>query len=443
MTGVSRGPLPSNLGAAFAACLSPVIGTACRDGDGGGPSMMKTTAPPAGGRLEGLDATRGIAVLGIVFANVIGFGQPIMATLWPGHALEPPGPLTPWLWAAQLVLVDGKFRGLFTLLFGASLALFAERAAARAGEGDVGATALQLRRLAWLFVFGLAHFYLLWRGDILTLYAIAGALMLPLLGWSNRALLSTGLAVTVVAELLLVLSLLAATVLTGGSPETLVANDGDAAREAAIAALGSYADYVRHGFSAHVTDWIDQLFFLVTETLPLMMVGVAFYRMGLFGPDRASVRQRRWAWVGVLVGAALTAAVAIAAVREGLSESVATLAMFTGSGLLRLPMTLGLAVLLPHLASRGGGALVRAFTAAGRMAFSNYIGTSVLMLLIFQPPGFRLFGELDRPALYAIAILVAAVMLLWSPAWLRRFRQGPLEWLWRCLTYGKLLPLRR
>ena len=123
----------------------------------------------AGERIVTLDFVRGIAVLGILFPNIVAYGNVTLAYNWPKALPGGPEPFDVAVWLFQLVLIDGKFRGLFTLLFGAGMMLFMERAWAR------GATRrLQARRLFWLALFGLAHFYLLWTGDILFMYALAG-----------------------------------------------------------------------------------------------------------------------------------------------------------------------------------------------------------------------------------------------------------------------------
>ena len=106
-------------------------------------------------------------------------------------------------------------------------------------------------------------------------------------------------------------------------------------------------------------------------------------------------------------------------------------------------MILGLAALLALWGPRATGWLGRRISAAGRMAFSNYLGTSILMLFVFHGWALGLFGELTRPALYGVMLATWAIMLIWSPAWLARYRFGPLEWLWRCLTYMRIFPIRR
>jgi uncharacterized protein len=141
-----------------------------------------------GERIVTLDLIRGVAVLGILFANITAFGQPTTAYFWP-EAL--PGGPTAWdkaVWFFQLVCVDHKFRGLFSLLFGAGIYLFTERAWAR-GSGRW----LQFRRLLWLLAFGAVHYFLIWHGDILGSYAAAGMMALPMLKWPAKRQLKVGI----------------------------------------------------------------------------------------------------------------------------------------------------------------------------------------------------------------------------------------------------------
>ena len=135
----------------------------------------------AGERLVTLDFIRGIAVLGILFPNIVAYANPTMAYFWPKALPGGAEPFDEWVWLGQLVLIDGKFRGLFTLLFGAGMMLFIERVWARDGTRW-----LQARRLFWLMLFGLAHFFLLWTGDILFMYAIAGFGALAMLTWQAK-----------------------------------------------------------------------------------------------------------------------------------------------------------------------------------------------------------------------------------------------------------------
>ena len=143
-------------------------------------------------RLVALDFVRGIAILGILLLNIVGFAWPEIVYISPRAPTAPVSSVNDWTWLAMFVLADGKFRGLFSLLFGASMVLFVERAEASGRDG----AALQRRRLGWLALFGLAHFFLLWWGDILFLYAMCGFVALALRGWPPRRLAITALTIS-------------------------------------------------------------------------------------------------------------------------------------------------------------------------------------------------------------------------------------------------------
>lgn len=401
------------------------------------PPSTEPTPAADGERVVSLDFIRGIAVMGIVWANLIAFGQPFLAYSWPGGFATPPQSSDGMLWAAQLVLIDGKMRGLFTLLFGAGLALFAERSQ-RSGKGPW----LQMRRLAWLFLFGLAHFYLLWRGDILTVYAVCGLVSLAAMHWPPVVQLASGLAAYCAGALwnTLVYGLFwrSGADLAGPPSER-----ADAAREIAITQSGRYLDYLAHGAIEHRWNWWDGIVGTAPETIPLILLGAALYRFGLFDRGVSARTAKRWGWAGVGIGSAVTLALALWALKGGLSYPKALFVTQGPQALARLPVILGLAALLALWVRTPGGAPRDRVVATGRMAFSNYVGTSLVLLFVFQPPGLRLFGELERVQLYLVALAVCAVMLAWSRPWLAHFRYGPLEWLWRCLTYGKVFALRR
>lgn len=436
-------------------------GAAATPDDAAGSPTGITPAAPAE-RIVSLDFIRGFAVLGILAANIVAFGQPMGAYMWPDAFLTEHGPVSDWLWVVQFVAVDGKMRGLFTLLFGAGLALFADKAALadKAGQGGASGHGLQARRLGWLLAFGLVHFFLIWRGDILTLYALLGFAALPFLHWPAQRLLVLGLIGYAAGALLygasMVTPFLIADTALGDGPgmaetraglEAAVADVvAEDAVEARILTEGTYADFVAHNFAEHAGDPLDSALLLGLETLPLMLIGMALYRLGLFSGGFAPGRQRAWGWAGVIAGSLLTLGVALWIRATGFTYW-GTLAAFLSLSLLpRLPMIIGLAALLALCGGRGGGGeqgwLGRRLSAAGRMAFSNYLGTSLLMMLVFHPWAGGLWGELTRPQLYLVAVLGWVVMLAWSAPWLARFRFGPLEWLWRCLTYMRLFPLR-
>ncbi|MEL7445675.1 MAG: DUF418 domain-containing protein [Pseudomonadota bacterium] len=415
--------------------------------------ILRAAAPAASGdRISSLDFIRGIAVMGILAANIIAFGQPMSAYMYPSAFLVESGDSDGWQWIAQFTLIDGKMRGLFTLLFGAGMYLFMERAWAR------GATRwLQARRLAFLLLFGLFHFYFIWFGDILSLYALCGLVVLLCLGWSAKTQLRVGVLGYVVGAVMFGVAMIPLPFIADTSfgdtaamadmRTGLIEGQADAEIEdATMAALKSSGDYVglvQYRFAEHAFDPFFNVMFFGFESIPLMLIGIALFRMGFFGTGFGRSGMIRWGWIALIVGAALHVAIGLWARESGFTY-YGTLAAFMGFSVLpRLFMVLGMAALLVVYSEAWTGWLAQRISAAGRAAFTNYLGTSILMLFVFHGWALGLFGELNRPQLYLVTVLTWVVMLAWSKPWLERFRYGPLEWLWRCLTYGKVFDLTR
>lgn len=406
----------------------------------------------ASDRIATLDFIRGIAVLGILFANIVGYGHPQLAYSWPPAIPGHGGDADKALWLTQFLLIDGKMRGLFALLFGAGMVLFMDRTWARGGTRW-----LQARRLAWLLAFGLAHFFLLFWGDILYLYALAGLAVLPMVKWSAPVLLRVGIAWYLAGAILLTASLTGPLVLEQdpaaraeqGGYYAVIAEAWDerveaSQRELAAFSQGNYAAELSH-VAQHQSYLLGEYPIIgVLETIPLMLIGMALFRLGLFSGGIDPGRLRRWGWAGVISGLVLLLPLGLWVMAAGFP---AWLTQFVTSGAARfgaLPMILGLAALLAAWAPAGAGSwLGERLIAAGRMAFSNYIGTSFVMMLVFRHWAGGLFGEMSRPELMAAMILGWALMLGWSKPWLERYRYGPLEWIWRCLTYWRIFPFRR
>lgn len=414
------------------------------------------TAPPlpevpvAGSeRLVALDLIRGIAVLGILLANVTGFAHPDLAYYWPGALPGGGNAADGWVWLVQFVVVDGKLRALFTLLFGAGLVMFVDRKG-----GGQRAVLLQARRLGWLGLFGLMHFALLFNGDILFSYACAGLACLLALRMPGEKLVALGLVWLVVAGAFQALAYVTPALIEAGAggPHAGIYRDlwgkelADAARQAQVLAGASYADIVRFRIMEEghlLASYVRWCFF---ETIPLMLLGMGLYRCGLFSPPQAGEGEPGWRWAAVgavALGLALNLASGLYVLAQGFPPYL-TMAVFFGTGALtNLPLIVGGAALLARWAARPhAGWLAQRLRQAGRMAFTNYIATSVLMVIIFHGWAGGLFGTMHRLDLLLVVALGWAMMLSFSRLWLSRFRYGPLEWLWRCLTYGRRFPNR-
>jgi len=402
-------------------------------------------------RIGSLDLIRGVAILGILVINIAGFAGPTGATLSP-HIPTRGSFADAAVYAGAMVLFEGKMRTLLTILFGASLLLFIERAEAAGRDGDV----LQLRRLAFLMLFGWLHYLLFWWGDILFLFAAAGIIALFMRELQVRTL--------VMAAMLTYAGWhLAGTALTFHdvqAEEQVHLGHGTPAQQQAEARFRQVvAANARREMSEYRSGWVQQVsgkveerpFWLLEmawpslgETLPLMLIGMALYRGGFFTGGWPRERLKRMALIATGSGLAITLEIAAWMWARDFPPQAMSAALLYWLALPHLLMGLGYAALLvlatPRLAANGIG---KRISAAGRMAFSNYIGTTVVMTALFYGWGLNLMGKVDRVEQLGVVLLGWLLMLGWSKPWLARYRQGPLEWLWRSLTEARRLPLRR
>ncbi|MEA3035542.1 MAG: uncharacterized protein QOH04_1307 [Sphingomonadales bacterium] len=412
-----------------------------------------TAATEPSPRILTLDLLRGVAVMGIFSVNVFGFAMPDPAYLNPTAYGGATGANLA-VWGLNFVLIDNKMRCLFSALFGASLLLVAERAEA-AGRSPAAA---HYSRMLWLLVFGLLHFYLVWDGDILSLYAPVG-----MVAFAFRRLPVERLVAAAIVFLLMDAAIMAelwrghaageaAAHAPGASAATILqwrsdADDliplapADLARDLA-AWRGGWAGIVAHRLHDNALGPVVNLILIGPQTLGLMLLGMAGLKSGFLTGAWGAMRYRRLAFVGLAIGLPAHAAIAWWTWRSGFPGALVFGSYFLFSMPFYYLQAAAYAAALVLLARRGG-ALVARLAAAGRAAFSNYLGTSLVASGLFYGFGLGLYGRLDRLEAWLVAPLLWALMLLWSKPWLDRFRYGPFEWLWRSLARGKLQPMRR
>lgn len=409
---------------------------------------MESTTPD---RIRTLDLIRGVAVLGILAVNVAGFAAPDSAVYSPDmpragvfadHAA----------WLLTFVLFEGKMRALFSVLFGASLLLFVERANAAGRDG----VRLQARRLAWLLLFGYLHFALIWDGDILFLYAGIGFAALALRNWRPVQLVTAAALIlalwqvwgtamwlpSVATEMAVSQGTASPTVLKQHAQDLSQFRREDA-KDVAEARL-SWPAQVSAKFADRGDEPLNLIAYNWGETLPWMLLGMALLRSGFFAGAWPTKRLVWLTGTGLGLGGAATIAFAAWAARNHYPESTMHYALSFALALPHLAMALGYAALLvlaaPRLLRWVPGQMLEA---AGRMAFSNYLGTSLVMAALCYGWGLGLFGQFGAAQRWTLVLLVWALILAWSQPWLTRYRQGPLEWLWRSLTEWRVLGFRR
>ena len=409
---------------------------------------MLETSPT---RIRTLDLIRGVAVLGILAVNVAGFAAPDSAVYSPD--MPRPGVFADHAaWLLTFVLFEGKMRALFSVLFGASLLLFVERADAAGRDG----ARLQARRLAWLLLLGYLHFALIWDGDILFLYAAIGFVALAVRGWRPVQLVTAAALVLALWQVwgaaMWLPSVATEMTVSGGAASPAVQKQHAAdiaqyraedAKDAAEAKL-SWPAQVKAKLADRADAPLNLAAYNWGETLPWMLLGMALLRSGFFA---GAWPRRRMVWLasaGIGFGGAATIAFTLWAARNHYPEVTMHYASSFGLALPHLGIALGYAALLvlaaPRLLRWAPGQMLEA---AGRMAFSNYLGTSLVMAALCYDWGLGLFGQFGAAQRWTLVLLVWALILSWSQPWLTRYRQGPLEWLWRSLTEWRVLPFRR
>ena len=408
----------------------------------------------AAARLATLDTVRGIAVMGILAMNIVAFAMPFPAYVNPAAYGGDSGVnLASWL--ASFVLIDGKMRGLFSILFGASTLLVIDRATA-AGRG--GTKAHYLRMLV-LLGFGLVHFYFIWFGDILAGYALCGMILYKFRNCGPRALIAWAIAFLTISMLFFsAITLAASSVGTDRLPPNAQAGAADARKavEREVGATspkiesdvafyrGPYADIVKYRLTKEMFTPFTSVFSFGWETVGLMLIGMALYKTGFLTGAWPVARYRKWAIICFGIGVPPLLLLAKAQIDSGFDATTVFGAFIAFSMPFDVLLAIGWAALVIWLVKTGGALSLQVrVAAAGRMAFTNYLATSVLMTALFYGWGFGLFGRLDRIALWLPVLGMWGLMLAWSKPWLDRFHFGPLEWLWRSLSRGGMQPMRR
>lgn len=399
---------------------------------GGGSGYIpdnEAAAAPVSARIDAVDVLRGLALLGVLTINlVMEFRVSIFAQFLPPSG--PASPIDRVVSGFLLVAVESKAFALFSLLFGVGLAIQFEHLAHRPDR-----VRLMLRRLLTLLAFGLVHLLLIWNGDILTEYALAGFVVLPFLFAARRVL-----AAATTAAFLLFLALPWLPVPWSFPDGAWLRTHVAAANEAY--GHGSYA--VIQTFRVAETPAIAMLhLYAFPRTVALMLFGVLVWRSGIL--------IQAGAHTGLLRGTGI-AALAVGVILSVLAGGI--------------PILSGAA--LPHFAAACAGALAPVVlamayaalvawtvtgtcwarylgwaTPVGRMAFTNYVTQSVVLGLLFYGYGLGLMGRVGITAGLGMAMALYAAQVFASRFWLRHHCFGPLEWLWRTFTYGRRQPWRR
>ena len=413
-------------------------------------------------RIRSIDTLRGFALLGILLLNIIAFSGPLAAYYDPSANNGISG-----LNLATAMLVDiwaeGAFRAIFSMLFGAGLLIFLEKP-------SVGKEALKslFYRRTWLLIgFGLINAYIfLWVGDILYAYGVTGLLLYFFKDLSAFKLALYSMALFVFLGLIHVTSYFGTESIYADYQEVLGQPSGTELSEAQYQALENWDSYLEAQlaspeqiaietsirskgyvenfiFTAQINIIFQTVIFLFSafwDAAAMMLLGMALMKWKIFDASRDLSFYVMATIVGFGVGLFVNSWEMITFVSGGFEPFLAP-ALRPTYDLGRLAMALGyigMVMICCKLNIFSG--LLRALACVGQMALTNYLAQTIICNTIFLGFGFGLWGKLQRYEIYLVVLVIWTFQIIYSVAWLEKYRFGPAEWLWRSLTYRKRQP---
>lgn len=418
-------------------------------------------------RINSLDIIRGVALLGILLMNIVGFGladaynNPNISGGATGLNLK--------VWIMDSMLFEGTMRGLFTMLFGAGFILLTQRLEKKGGGLKVAD--IYYRRTLWLLFFGVVHVYLLlWFGDILYPYALFGLMLFPLRNVSPKKILITGFVFLALGTLkdvnhyydILETKTAGVVVqeLVKKNPDLKLSEHQTASLEKWEGLLNSrktpeqvqkeneahhkgYWSIVKHRLGVNEyfqTTMVYNLWFY--DILGFLLIGIAFFKWRIFHGQRSTKFYTFLLVTGYAIGLTINYFETTLLLDSNfgfVEESQAHITYQLG----RFFTTLGhIALIMLFIKSGILKFLQNALAAVGKMALTNYLMHSVICNIFFLGYGFSMYGKLQRFELYYVVVSIWIFQLILSPIWLKYYRYGPVEWLWRSLTYLKKQPFR-
>jgi uncharacterized protein len=422
-------------------------------------------------RIKSIDAIRGFALLGILLMNIPGFGMNI--DYWYYILTGPASGYDYYTFAWVEVFFDGTMRGLFSMLFGAGMVLFMTNKKEVAGQASVAV--YYYRRLLWLVFFGVLNaFVILWQGDILFYYGLFGMVLFAFRKLAPKWLLIISL-VCVTSGIIKsewrwsesrekranYLSAITAKnehkkltddqkkaigtwmqIENSQKPDTAEAN-----LNLRSVQTGSYASIFTFFIPRNARNEPGGVYNGLWDMLAMMFLGMALFHWGFFNNKLRTSTYVMWLLIGyglgIPIGLQLFYIDWFSFSHVGKYFDTWRINPWTFTEFRRIPIAIGHASLL-MLVYRSGTVkwLMKALSCVGQMAFTNYLMQSVICTLFFFGYGFGYYGKLHLHQIYYVVFSVWIFQMIFSVIWLRYFRFGPFEWVWRSLTYWKRQPMK-
>tara|TARA_B100000676_G_scaffold274682_1_gene294329 strand:- start:150 stop:1499 length:1350 start_codon:yes stop_codon:yes gene_type:complete len=416
-------------------------------------------------RIRSIDTLRGFALLGILLLNIIAFSGPIAAYFDPSADNEVSG-----LNLAVAMFVDiwgeGAFRAIFSMLFGAGLLIFLAKPVAEEGR----LKSLYYRRTWLLVAFGLFNAYiLLWFGDILYTYGVTGLVLYFFRNLSAHKLALCSTILFLFLALIHTSQYFYTKALYTDYREVVLLPEGNELSEAQKQSLENWDEFLQNQqttpeqivleanarsegyienfiFTAPINIMFQTAIFLINgfwDAAAMMLLGMALMKWNVFDASRELSFYLKMMLFGFAIGLVINSWEEVVYLSSGFEPFLSATARPTYD-LGRLGMALGYIGMVMTLCKLDVLPKVRhAFACVGQMALTNYLAQSVICNTIFLGFGFGMWGKMQRYEIYFVVIGIWIFQLLFSVAWLKKYRFGPAEWLWRSLTYRKRQPLRK
>ena len=387
-------------------------------------------AAPSTNRIDSLDLIRGVAILGILIMNITSFSQIGMAYLNPklGAGIEG---INGWIHSFAFLFADMRFMSVFSILFGAGMMLFIQNIE----QKGLKPIKYHYKRMFLLLGFGLIHAHLIWMGDILVPYAICGCLVFLIRNWSSKALVAMAsifFMIPIVMNLLMYCTL---------SPSELGEIYG-----------GIWNPESSNEIQAYQSSYLGQMearsqgaYYLETSQLlseglwrysAMMITGILLFRLEWFKAIKGGAYYLRFGLVFLITGLVISASglyLSYERLWEGAwSMTVGHQFTYIASFFMALSY---ISILVFWSTVDRGRVIQNLLKKVGRMAFTNYIMSSIVCTFIFYGHGLGYFAQFDRAQQWGVVLFVWVLILLLSNWVMRRYRQGPLEFIWRKLTY--------
>jgi uncharacterized protein len=395
-------------------------------------------------RIQSIDVMRGVALLGILVMNIQDFSMIGQAYMNPTAYGDLHG-LNYVVWYVCMLFADLKFMSIFSMLFGAGIYLMTSRIEASGRRPGP----IHYRRMGWLALFGCLHGYLLWTGDILFTYALGGAVAYLARKWRPKMLIISGLLFVAVSSVLFVGSYASMPYWPKKNVDQMretmwMPSQGQLDKDLAVHRAGWLGEEKARAIENVGNQVQGNLFLAFWRAYGLMLVGIGLFKLGVFS---AAIPARVYGWFmafGLLVGIPV---IAFGVHMEWMHHWDLRQTFFIDfqynywASLLVCLFWIGLVMLICQKGWLPGAR--RRLGAVGRMAFTNYLTHTIVCTFLFYGWGLGLYGRVSRTGQFGIVLAVWAAQLIISPWWLDHFQFGPMEWLWRSLTYWKLQPMRK